>query len=190
MATNKLAEQKIAPTANNQILLNTLNVICWIVFIGFCVQTGTLLFNAIWSLLRPDMVGKLYLSLNLSELQAASQQRYINVMSLVIFISGLKAFLFFVVLRAFQKINLMHPFHIEVAALISKISYVAFSVGLLCLIAEQYCDGLIKKGSSLSNIHSYTDGGAAYIFMAGIIFFVAQIYKKAIEIQSENELTV
>jgi hypothetical protein len=77
-----------------------------------------------------------------------------------------------------------------VSLLISRISYVALGVGILTLTANGYSEWLINGGVALPTLQQYLGGGAEFLFFAGIIFFIAQVFKKGIEIQSENELTV
>jgi len=38
--------------------------------------------------------------------------------------------------------------------------------------------------------HLRLGGADVWLFMGGILFFIAQIFKRGIEIQTENELTV
>ena len=84
----------------------------------------------------------------------------------------------------------MNPFSSDVALLIKRISYVAFTIGTLAMIALQYSRWLGKKGVVFSGLTEFIDSGAAFLFFSGIIFIISLIFKKGIEIQTENELTV
>jgi hypothetical protein len=48
----------------------------------------------------------------------------------------------------------------------------------------------MKRGVELRGLHRYLGGTGEFLFLAGIVFVIAQIFKRGIEIQTENELTV
>ena len=77
-----------------------------------------------------------------------------------------------------------------VASLITRIGLVAFGIGILTLVANSYCEWLMKNGITFPDLQQYLGGGIEFILFAGVIFFIAQVFKRGIEIQSENELTV
>ena len=89
-----------------------------------------------------------------------------------------------------MKLNLVEPFNAEIAKLIEKISYEAFSIAVVSIIAHQYTKGLIRSGYEVSQAEKYWDDTAAFLMMAAIIFVISQIFNKGIELQRDNELTV
>ena len=109
---------------------------------------------------------------------------------LIVIMWSLKAFIFYFIIKIFLKINLVHPFSSEVAAFIFRISYVAFAFGILAAAANEYCEWLSGKEVALNNLPDYLKGGPEFLFMAGIIFFIAEVFLRGIEIQTENELTI
>jgi len=177
-------------TKRNDFIWKALNVISWVVFVGFCIQTGALIFNYIFSLFRPVATQNLHLNLNLSAIYGQSLTLYSLLFSFIIALSALKAYVFYLVVRIFMKLNLVKPFSDEVEKLISNISYYAFSIGLIGFIAHQYAKRLLQRGYDIGVIERYWNDNGAYLMMAAILFIIAQIFKKGIEIQNENDLTV
>lgn len=176
---------------NTKTILSVLEVLAWIAFIGLCIKTGSLLFTALMSLFwNPQAANDLYLGLDLSELYAHSQWKYISVLSLIVFLSGLKAWFFFLVTRIFSTFNLEHPFNESVSDILVKISSTALGIGVLTILANQYIKSLAKNGIELPSLHDYLGGAEEFLFMAGIIFIIAQVFKRGLELQSENELTI
>jgi len=134
----------------------------------------------------------IYMGLNLSKLYHNSKLYY-NILSFtIILISGLKAYLFYFVIKIFSKFNITHLFSHEVYSLIIKISYIAFIISILSIVGKNGCEWLIYQGVELPalNLEQYIGGRSEFIFMAAIIFIIAQVFKRGIEIQSENELTI
>ena len=176
---------------NTKTILSVMKVLTWIVFIGLCIKTGALLFTFLMSLLwNPLAATNLYLGLDLSTLLASNEWDYICVMSFIVFLSGLKAYFFFLVTRIFEKINLAQPFNSKISNLLLKISRNALGVGIMAAIAVEYAESLEKKGIGLPSLNDFFSGAEEFLFMAGIVFIIAQVFKRGLEIQSENELTV
>lgn len=172
-------------------ILSILNVLAWIAFIGMCIKTGTLIFNLIFGLfMSPDGLRDSYSIINLSDLAKNNPTEYLSLMSLLIFVSGLQAYLFFLTTRLFEKINLENPFTEVVSQLIARISYTAFEIGILSIITQNYAERLLKKGLFLPDIGEFVNSSSEFIFLAGIIYVIAQIFKRGIELQNENDLTI
>jgi len=172
-------------------ILTIMNIISWVVFIGLCIKTGAILYSFFVSLfINPVAASNLHLGLNLSNLYRFNISHYATIVSLIIFLSGLKAYLFYLLIKIFLKINFVHPFSTEVSLLISRISYVALGIGILTLAGNSYCEWLTKQGVVFPDLQVYLGGDDEFLLLGGIIFVIAQVFKKGIEIQSENELTV
>lgn len=174
-------------TTKTSFILKPTNVIFWIIFIGLCIKTGAILISFFVSLfINPDGAKNLHLGLNLFDLYTFDIWHYVFVVSLIILLTGLKAYIAYLVVKIFLKFNFSNPFNVNVTSLISKISHVALWTGILAIIANGYSEWLIKKGISISQ----NWGSGEFLFLAGIIFIIAQVFKKGIEIKTENELTV
>jgi hypothetical protein len=168
-----------------------MNIISWIVFILLCIKTGALLISFFVSLfINPAGAQDLHLGLNLSNLYRYNVGHYVAIVSIIILLSALKARIFYLIILIFLKVNLVQPFSSEVSLLISRIGYVALGIGALTLIGNGYTEWLIKKGVAFPDLQAYLGAGEEFLFFAGIIFFIGQVFKRGIEIQSENELTV
>jgi len=177
-------------TKNNDFILKTLNVLSWIIFIGFCIEAGAIIFNFILTLFNPIASNNIYKGLNLSEIYETQFPHYIGVMSFVIVLSVLKAYLFYLVVKIFMKLNLVKPFDAGIASLIEKISYEAFAIAIVSIIGQQYTKRLTQSGYDVVQTGKYWDDTAAFLMMAAIIYIISQIFRRGIELQNENDLTV
>jgi len=88
--------------------------------------------------------------------------------------------------RCQKPLNLSHPFTLDIAKLISRISHVALGCGVVSIIANEYCQRLVKKGFDIP----LNWGGKEFLFLAGIIFIISIVFQKGIALQTENDLTV
>lgn len=172
----------------NQFVFSTVKVLFWIVFIGLCIKTGTLIFTSLYSLFKPIVAEDLYLGLNLSELLSYSRGYYIAIGSLIIALTALKAYMAYLVIRLLSKIDLKQPFNPEASNLISKVSEVALATGIVAIVGNGFAKWLYKQPVEFGNLS--LDNGGEILFLAGVIFVIAQIFRKGVELQTENELTV
>lgn len=110
--------------------------------------------------------------------------------SFILVISILKAVLFYVVILLVTKIDLSKPFNGFVSRLITQNSYYTLSIGLLSYIARKTAKNLQHRVFFTDNLNPFWEDNQAFILMAAVIYIVATIFKRGIDIQNENDLTV
>jgi len=174
----------------NNFVFKGLQIVAWVIFIGLCIEAGGLIVNFIFSIYKPEIVQNLYQKLDLSEMYSRSKWTFFSMYSFILVISILKAVLFYIVIILVTKIDLSNPFNSFVARQISEISYYTFSIGLVSYIARQSAKNLLHRGYVIDNLNQFWADSQAFILMAAVIYVIATIFKKGIEIQTENELTV
>jgi hypothetical protein len=174
----------------NDAILKVLNVLSWIIFIGLCIEAGALIFNFVLAIFKPIATHNIYKGLNLSEMYETHFSHFIGIMSFSVALSVLKAYLFYLVVKIFMKLNLVEPFNTEIAKLIERISYEAFAIAIVSIIAHEYTRRLMQSGYEVSIAEKFWNDTTAFLMMAAIIFVISQIFNKGIELQNENDLTV
>ncbi|WP_333693645.1 DUF2975 domain-containing protein [Flavobacterium sp.] len=177
-------------TKRNNLIWKAIQTVCWFIFAGYCVQSGGLLFNFIYSLFRPIATHDLYLGLDLSELFIENKPIYIVVLSIIIILSALKAYVFFEVLKFFKSVNIENPFSNNVQFIISTITYQTFYIGIISLLSKKVVERLISRGYTFGSIEDYWHDGIAYLFFSSILFVISLMFKRGIELQNENNLTI
>lgn len=172
---------------NTKQILRITNVISWIIFVGLCVKAGAIAVTSGISLfVNPGAAADLHLRLDLSDLFNYGKEHYIMMVLLIILLTVLKAVIFYLVIRIFSDLDINKPFSRNVAMLTRVISYVAFASGLIAMAANGYTEWLIGKGVSLQKDWA----GTEWLFVAGIVFVVAMIFTRGVELQSDHELTI
>lgn len=172
--------------SNTELILKVMHVVAWVVFIGLCIEAGAMLVAYTVSLFKPAAASDVYMGMDLSEVHAYRFWHYTYVVSFMIGLLAAKAYAAFLVIKIFAKLNLSHPFEGGVAKLIEKVSYVILGMGVIVLISNAYSEWLDHRGVSVPGGENLE----GFLFLAGIIFIMAQIFKKGIELQVENELTI
>ena len=178
----------------NQIL-KVLQILSWIIFIGLCIEAGSISVNTVISLfINPHGVnnfweGKTYLSTLFS-----FDRGYFFVVTLTMIIASvLKAIMFYLIVKLFteKKIKMSQPFNTELKQFIITQSYLALGIGVFSQMGIKYTMWLSQQGLNLPDVQALHIAGAdVWIFMAIILFIIAQVVKKGVEMQNENDLTI
>jgi hypothetical protein len=172
-------------------IISLTQCVVWIAFIGLCIKAGALMFTFIMSISwNPAASKDLYLGLDLSELLMLNKAYYITLVWPVIVTLGLKALMFYLVVKIFLKVNFEQPFNESMMKLIRNISYLALFTSMLIFFTTKYYDQLIDKGANLTSLSPYLTGAPEFLFLAGIVFVISLVFQKGIEIQNEHQLTV
>ena len=174
----------------NNFVFKGLHIIAWVIFVGLCIEAGGLIVNFVFSIYKPEFVQNLYQKLDLSDMYNRSKWAFFGMYSFILFVSLLKAYLFYIVVRLMHKMDLSNPFSSFVSEQITKISYCTFSIGILSYIARQAAKNIQHHGYTIDNLNKFWADSQAFILMAAVIYVIAAIFKKGVEIQNENDLTV
>ncbi|MCU0402718.1 MAG: DUF2975 domain-containing protein [Algoriphagus sp.] len=175
---------------STDLVIKFLHVISWIIFIALCYQAGALVFNYAFMQFRVFPPENQYLILDLSQLFVQDEFLFGLLFTIAIGITALKAYTFYLITQIFAYLNLHKPFSREIASLISKISYYIFVVGIVGAIASGIHQDLANQGYPVQNAMEYWDDYSAFLMMSAVVFVIAQVFKKGLEIQAENDLTV
>ena len=174
----------------SKIILQILHVLSWIIFIGLCIEAGTYLFNSIFTVAINPVAAEYF---KLKELYQYDAGYFLTQVTLAFIVAFMKALLFYLLVKILyhNKIDLSKPFSQELFKFIANLSYLSIFIGGFSLWGSKYTKWLADKGIKMPDIQSLNlDGSDVWLFMGLILLVIAQIFKKGIEIQTENELTI
>jgi hypothetical protein len=175
-------------------LLKILQVISWIIFIGLCIEAGSIIFNTFFALfISPVSASNFWEGTELSNLYNYDRGHFAAFALIMIIISILKSLMFFLIVKMFteKKLDLHKPFSNGFRRFIQKLSSLALGIGLFCIYGMKYYARMSGNGVPLPDAQSlHMAGGDVWLFMAVILFVITQIVKSGIEMQAENDLTI
>lgn len=181
----------LASSKKSVFSLKVLYVVFYIVFIALCVLTGILLGNYLFSLfINPLAAGSINAELNLTDVLAQQPNLYHLLMWILISIAAAKALLFYYIIKIPYSLDASRPFTNEFSKRVFSTSYTALGIGVLLILGQVINELLVIKGITVVKIEDYIGGGEEFLMTAGILYFIASIFKKGVEIQSESDLTV
>lgn len=167
-------------TKTDNFVYKGLLIIAWLIFVGLSIEAGGLIVNFFFSLFKPELLQNLYQKIDLTQLYNESELSFFCAYGFILTIAILKPCMFYIVIRLMHKLDLSKPFSSFAARQISLISYFTLSIGFLSLIAKKITD----------NLNQFWEDGQAFILMGAVIYIIAVIFKKGVDIQNENDLTV
>ncbi len=157
--------------------------------VGCSILFGSQMFTLVSSFINPEWAKHTYqVDLNLFSIRDQSIGFYVIAMILIIAVSVLKALFWYKVFELLSELKLQTPFSREVVIKLEKMAYIIFCVWIVSSIFwKTYTFYLTKETGIQLPIRNSDD---EYLFMAGIIYIISQIFKRGIELQEENQLTV
>lgn len=161
----------------------------WLIFIGLCIETGSYLFNTYYALLYQPRAAEHY---GLGEVLQVAPTPFVVIMTQLTVVALLKAILFYLIVKLIhdKKINLNAPFNPDMAQFLNRIGYLTLGISFFTFWGAQHIQLLAKQGMQVTSQQLLFSGADIWLFMCIVLLVIAQLFKKGIELQSENELTI
>ena len=163
-----------------------MNVLTWITFIGLMIEAGAILVSYAVSIINPNGLLKMYKGLDYYTLRQYDFWHYTGIISLKAAILIIEAYTAFLVIKVLSTIKITNPFTMDVAQRLEKIAYTLMLAWGAIMLYNGQLKWLSKEVAGLQENKLSSE----LIIYAGLVFVIAQIFKKGVEIQNENELTV
>lgn len=178
-----------------QQILKVLQILSWIIFIGLCIEAGTIVANTFFALvINPEGTENYWEGADyLSSLYKYDYGHFLALTITMIIVAVIKAFMFYSIVNLFTRknLNMSQPFNLDLRRFILKLSYFAFAIGLFSYYGFKYSVWLSQQGLKTADLSALNLAGAdVWLFMGVILFVIVQIVKRGIEIQNENDLTI
>jgi hypothetical protein len=175
-------------------ILQVLYVLSWIIFVGVCIEAGGIIFNTIYTLfINPVGAGHFWQKLDLSGLYKFDPGYFAVETLLMAIVASSKAFIFYLIVKFLhdKKLDIKQPFSHHLSRFVFNTSYLALLTGGFSFLGVKYVKWFAAKGVNMPDIELLGLSGAdVWIFMSVVLFVIAQIFKRGIEIQTENDLTI
>lgn len=172
--------------SKTETILVVMNVIAWITFIGLMIEAGAILVSYGVSIANPKGAMNLYKGLDWFNLRQYDFWHYTGIVSMKAAILCVEAYTAFLVIKVLSTIKLTSPFTMEVAKRLENIAYTLFLAWVTVMLYNGQLRWLSKEVTGIEANRLSTD----FIFYAGLVFIISQVFKRGVEIQAENELTV
>lgn len=157
--------------------------------VGSSILWGSQLVTLVSSFINPEWSKHTYqVDLHLFNIREQSVGFFVSGMILTIAVSVLKALFWYKVFELLSELKLNTPFSREVVIKLERMAYILFCVWIVSSIFWKTYTFYLTNATGIQLPIRNTDD--EYLFMAGIIYIISQIFKRGIELQEENQLTV
>ncbi|MEO6681774.1 MAG: DUF2975 domain-containing protein [Ginsengibacter sp.] len=172
-----------------EIVLIVLKYLALLGGIGFSLECGAQILSFVASFINPVWAERTYLADPIwFQILDYDPGFYTVLMILIIAASALKAWVWFLIFELLHKLQLKSPFSFFVTKRLELISYMLLAVWfVMTFMAKSYAHYL-QKASDIILPGKYISD--EYFFVAGIVFILSQLFKRGMEMQEENQLTV
>ena len=159
--------------------------LAWLAFIGLLIKAGAIIMSFGVSIQNPEASKDLYQGMDLSRYLDASFTHYTIIVFYYIILYLLQAYIALFVAKLLTEVNLDKPFTMSVVAILHKISITIFGVWILAMVHNLHVILLDKYADIKAEPFA-----SEYIFLAGIVYVLSQLFKRGAAMQRENELTM
>lgn len=170
--------------SKTETLLITLKVLAWIVCIGPLIKAGSIVVSYFVSTVHSIAARDLYRGMDLSGYKSVNFLQYSFMVWYNVVLFLLQANIAYLIIKLLSTQNITRPFNIGVVKLLQRISYSILIIWIVAMVHNIHAAILERTNNIEAN---YISGES--IFLAGIVYILAEMFKRGIQIQSENELT-
>ncbi|SCY78856.1 DUF2975 domain-containing protein [Flavobacterium caeni] len=180
-------------TIESKHILLVLHIISWILFIGLCIEACGFLVGIVLTFYIPLEATYMHHQVDLSGLYQFDRGYFYVQTGFISGVAIMRALLFYLIVRILydRKVNLDQPFSPDMARFISKVGYLSLFIALFSGWGAQYSAGFAGLGVPMPDLELQRLGGSdVWAFMGVTLLVIAQLFKRGIEMQAENELTI
>lgn len=174
--------------SRTQLLLRIMLIVTWVAFIGFMIRAGTILVIYALSIVNPEAAIDFYEGPNMYHLYQYGFWTFSIAVALMTSIPIMNALIAHEVIKILTQFNLSSPFTMEVAQRLQKVAALALGIWILNIIINIHSG--VTIGVADAAYRQDADPGDYTLIMAALLFIISQVFKRGVEIQTENDLTV
>ncbi|GAB2765714.1 hypothetical protein GCM10027275_03970 [Rhabdobacter roseus] len=158
--------------------------------IGVLVQAGIFVTN-FYLPDTPSPHNKI--NIPLYDLRIDHPELYFQLLCLTILLAIVKFLLWKNMADILGKISLSTPFTKPIASKLVNVGHVLVTISFLNFTSEyvlQQIAGIEGMAPLLASSFFKFDSDASYLLYAGVVYVMSQLFKRGVELQQENELTI
>ena len=166
-------------------ILKIMYVIAWIAFIGLSIKAGAILISYIVSLYNEGAAKDLYNGMNLLAYKQYSLTQYTIIVGYRFIQFSIQAYMAFLVIKLLSNLNIQRPFNANALKLMQIISYCLLLLWAIVVIHNVHV-GVLEANTGISGELLSSE----FIYIALIVYVFSLLFKRGLELQSENDLTI
>jgi len=180
--------------STSNFILEILKIFFWIFTFILGIALSILVFIFFFTIFGIDMGSLKEMKINMTlfsgkikDMQSVGKLKSVFILGYSIIEGFLQLLFFLMVIKILKKFKLNSTFSIEIYFLISRIARLALLIGSLSFlinVGNELINGNLSISADLNSKN------LQFFLVAGVIYIIAQIYKRAVDLQNESDLTI
>lgn len=166
-------------------ILKIMHILAWIAFIGLTIKAGAVIISYFMSLRNEEAAKDLYEGINLFAYKQQSLLQYTIIVGYMVLQFSVQAYVAFLVVKLLSNLNIQRPFNDNALRWMQKISYSLLGLWALVVIHNIHV-GILEASTGIKAVLLPSE----FIYIAGIVYVFSLLFKRGLELQSENDLTI
>jgi hypothetical protein len=160
-------------------------IIAWITFIGLSIKAVGIIISYFISLGNEGAAKDLYDGMNLLAYKQHSITQYTIIVGYRLLQFSIQAYIAFLVIKLLNGLNIQRPFNANALKSMQKISFYLLLLWVL-IVLHNFHIGILQTNTGISAELISSE----FVYIAGIVYVFSLLFKRGLEIQSENDLTI
>lgn len=166
-------------------ILKIMQIFAWIAFIGLSIKAGGIIISYFVSLRNEEAAKDLYEGLNLIAYKQYSLTQYSIIAGYRIIQFSIQAYIAYLVIKLLSNLNIDKPFNANALKWIQTISYSLLLLWAI-VVGHNIHVGILEATQDIQA----TLLSSEFILIAGIVYVFSLLFKRGLEMQYENDLTI
>jgi hypothetical protein len=165
-------------------LLKLMRFLAWLAFVGLLIKAGAILMSFGGSVNNSEAAKDLYRGMDLSRYETYSFINYTIIVFYHILGSLMQAYVALFIAKLVSEIHLENPFNTIVVTLLKNVSFTILGVWMIAIVHNVHV-AILEKYATITPDYIASE----FIFLAGVVYVLAQVFKKGVEMRVENDST-
>jgi hypothetical protein len=166
-------------------ILKIMHIIAWIAFIGLSIKVGAIIISYFVNLSNEGAAKDLYSGMNLVAYKKHSLTQYTIIVAYRLLQFSMQAYMAFLVIKLLSNLNIQRPFNANALKLMQLISYCLLWLWAI-VVTHNIHVGVLEASTGISAELLSSE----FVYIAGIVYVFSLLFKRGLELQSENDLTI
>lgn len=179
---------------NSNFILEILNLFIWIYTVILSIALSLMVILIFITIFGIDIGSMKEMKINvnfanekITNIQSLEKGKLLLILVYTVIAATLELIMLTYVIKILKRFKFNQYFSVEIYFLISKISKLALAIGCLSFFIS-FVSQLISGKFSISL--DISNANFQFFLLAGVVYIIAEVYRKAVDLQTDNDLTI
>ncbi len=166
-------------------ILKIMHVLAWVAFIGLSIKAGAIIVSYFLSFGNENAGKDLYEGINYFAYKQNNTTHYSILVMYRVLQFSVQAYVAFLVIKLLSNLNIQKPFNNNALKWMQRITYCLITLWAIVVIHNIHV-GVLEASTGVKA----TLLSSEFVYIAGIVYVFSLLFKRGLELQSENDLTI